>query len=409
MAFANSGDPSINPKEGGFENEEFPKGTYTLTGIEDFFPLDDNELPSFKAVQNDVKAHCHFSTKETLNRQPAWSGSAVDYLQLAKALGADVEDLEPASTTEFLFEIQKRINQVKPSSQIYVRESGWVSTINVLLPPTGFYRIFFDYGKSLDGTEPITFQEKKNYIDPDHPLSVVRFIFRIVSDVDGDETYAGTPVIVDVQDPFEGVFKNMPSWKRAKNGGMLIGQKRLMTFLNIFWPEVEDYQWITDPEKSIYGIDEAQNPIEVIVNKASESAAQAMTRLEVTEKGFIKMDLQDLSPCKSQSPVSVKPKVQVTPPWEDEPKQTQIHLGLIKAVNDLAFEDIGGPAIVQQTGNPYALTAEGVKWCKKVLAPACENLGIPRSFSKLTRAQAKQLEAVLVADHSDESDEQGDF
>lgn len=391
MSFANSGDDKINPKEGNFD--EFPAGVYTMIGIEDYFSKDDEDLPIFKPFDNGLRAHCHIKTKETLSQPPAWSGEAKDYLRLAQVLGADIEGLEAKADTKFLQQIQKRINAVNFETQFYAQSNGWVSRINALLPPNGFYKVRFVKAFSLDNSDPITFQEKENFFEPDNPNHVVRFMFEIISDVEDGLDYAGTTFVIEVHNPFDGVFNNLPSWKHAKNGGMLVGQRRLMTFLNIFWPDVEDYQWIVDPERSEYGINEAENPIHVIADKASQSDKLAITRVEVNDKGWFKMDLCDLSPCKSGVPVNVKPKTQEKPPWNEDNEPVKIHLTLIKVINDHAFGDIGENAINSTDGNPYNLTTKGGVWCKENVAPLWDKLGFdePRRFDRLSKEQAKQL------------------
>lgn len=402
MAFANSGDPNINPKESEFD-DQFPAGTYTMVGIEDFFSLDDNELPIFKPVQNEVRAHCHLKLKEKVSGKPAWSGTAQDYARLAEALGADISDLKVRSDTEFLLEIQQRVNDSGGTSGVYVGVNGWVKKINKMLPPTGTYRVQFAGAFCLDGGDIIRFQNRDT---PFGTRSVVRFAFEIVGDVDDDRTYAGERFTIEVTDPFDGVFNGLPAWRHAKNGGMLVGQRRLLTFLQIFWPEVEDYNWINDPEDSEFGINEAENPIHVIVQKALESDAQAIVRIETNEKGFIKADLQDLSPTRSKVPTTAKPK--------QKPNVQVKHLTLIKTINDLSAKELDGQkAIESTTENPYNLTPEGKAWCKKHVVPVWDQLGFgsKRSFDILSLEQAKQLVENLLLVHgpAEQEEDEDDF
>jgi hypothetical protein len=384
MAFANSGDPSINPKEGGFE--DFEAGVYTIYGIEDYFSKDESELPVFKVVQNELKAHCHFTTNGT--QFPAWSGTKDEYVRLAKALGAKVDDLQVEATTEFLLQIQKRINAAHAETEVYVGTNGWVKKINALLPLTGFYRVTFKDAFSLDKTVPVKFQDQTSTFNgKEITQGVVWFQFEIISDVEDGTDHAGDTFLVRVFDPFDGVFNNNPAWKHAKNGGMLNGQRRLMAFLNIFWPDVEDYTWEVNPQRSDYGVNEAENPLAVIVAKAKESGRQAMTRIETNEKGFVKMELMDLAPCKSSVPTTAKPAATTK----------KVHMNIIKTINEHAFPVIGENALISSTDDPYAFSAKGLGWCKENVAPIWDVIELPktetgkRDFSILTSEQAAKL------------------
>lgn len=391
MSFANSGDPKIDPREEGFES--LPAGTYTMTGIADYFSKDELGLPTFKPVDNGLKAHCHFSIEEGNSSLPAWSGTKEDYYNLAKALGANVEGLVVEPTTEYLGKIQSRIDDARVSSKCKVGEKGWVKQISALLPPSGFYRLAFRNAFSLDKTEPLTFQDAPNKFNPEKPNNIIRLQFEIVSDIEGDTSYAGNTFLVNLFNPFEGVFNGVPAWQKAKNGGMLNAQRRLMTFMNIFWPDVEDYKWVADPEESIYGVDEAANPIVVIVDKARASGKQALCQLELTESGYIKMDLLDLKPAKGAPLGGVTLKAVPTAPT------VKMHMNLIATINDLAYPEIESKVFEATPENPYHLSEKGAGWCKTNIAPIwdAQGLGQPRNFGVLTSQQASALVDAIQA------------
>lgn len=393
MPFANSGDPNVAAKNDDFG--EFPDGTYTMVGIEDYFTKDDLDYPTFKPINNELKCHCHFKVEE-LKEFPAWSGTANDYYRLAKALGANVEGLKVESTTHFLLEIEKRINAQPRSTSIYVGKKGWVKKINALLPPTGFYRVQFVKAFSLDGSDIISFQpETRTYKDGTRTNYTVRFQFKIVADQDGGTDYAGNTFIVNVFDPFDGVADNNPSWKHAKNGGMLKDQRRMMTFYNIFWPDAEQYRWVQDPEQSEFGIDEAANPIHVIVKNAEKSNRLAMTRIETNPQGFIKMDLTDLAPCQGAALTGAQP---VSAPAATT-SVSKAMSSLMAYINDEAYPSIQTAVFDPTSENPYALSGKGAEWCKKFVLPLWSELkfGERRNFSLLTDEQAEVLLKTLKA------------
>lgn len=389
MPFANSGDASIDPREGGFETLE--KGEYTLTGIKDYFSKDEEELPIFKPYDNGLRAMCHFSLEQDTASLPAWSGTKEDFYKLAKNLGANVDGLVVENTSHFLLEIQKRINSTNVTSPIYVGDKGWVRKVVAMLPPDGLYKLRFEGAMSLDGSEPISFQTN-SYTFNGHLVSeeVLKLLFLVESDISGNQEYKDTPVWVNLVNPFDGVFDNQPAWLRAQNGGMLISQRRMMAFLNCFWDGVENYIWQTDPEKSDYGINEAENPIVVIVEKAKQNGSFAAARLEVNSKGFIKTDLAEFSPI-GGVPTTVRPVV--------EADVSEEHKKLIATIEDLASAEIFPNKVFDpKPTNPYSFTSLGGTWCKNNVAPIWDKLGLgeTRNFMVLTDKQASMLATKLV-------------
>lgn len=406
MAFANSGDPNIAAKSEDFG--EFPKGNYTVNGIEDFFTVDDQGFPVFKPSKTGkLISNCHLRVDENVARFPAWSGTAEDYYKLATAMGANLEGLKVESTTHFLMEIDKRVNSHPREMGMTVGSNGWVSFVPALQPTTGMYRLAFKDAYSLDKTTPISFQKKDNPFDAQHPLSIVRFQFEIVSDVEGDTEFAGRTFMVDVNDPFDGVSEGLPAWKRALNGGMLSAQRRLLTFMGIYWPDAEDYKWVADPEQSEYGIDETRNPIVVIVDKAKQSNRLAMARLERTPKGYLKTDLAEFAPVRGSAVSGVQPaQPAVTtdeqPPWKTETTGiSAAHKKLMALINDEAYPSIHTHVFDPASENPYALTEKGSEWCKKNVLPVWDELklGTKHNFSILTDEQADILTKTLRAQY----------
>jgi hypothetical protein len=385
MPFANSGDPKLDPREGSFEN--LPAGTYTITGIADYFSKDDLGYPCFIPVGNELQARCHFSITENSSALPAWQGTKESFYNLAKALGANVEGLKVEPTTEYLGKIQARIDGANCSSRCATNDKGWVKKIDALQPPSGFYRITFKNAFSLDKTEPLTFQAMPNSKFEGNN-EVVRLQFEVVSDIEGDTGYAGNNFLVNLYNPFNGVENGEPSFNKAKNMPMYKPERRLRSFLSIFWPDVEDYKWVSDPEDSIYGVDEAANPIVVIVDKARASGKQALCQLELTEQGYTKMDLLDLKPAKGAPLVGVTPKA--APAAEPTVK---MHMNLIKVINDHAYPDINGNVFEATPENPYHLSEKGAGWCKENVAPVWDSLGygMPRNFGVLSSTQASAL------------------
>jgi hypothetical protein len=393
MAFANSGDPNITPKQGDFG--EFPEGSYQMVGIEDYFSTDDSDipLPVFKPVQNELKAHCHFRITVDMAQLPAWSGTVQDYVRLATAFGADLTAIKAEPTTKFLFAIQNSINAVSPNTTIFVNKKGWVQKINALLPPTNIYQLAFINAFSVDKSKPITFQDKEfNFSGRIEVHQIVKFQFEIVSDLQDNDQYVGTRFTINVFNPFDAPKNGAPAFHVHKNGGMLKSERRIRTFANIFWvDDVDGYTWQADPEKSAYGINEVENPVVVITEKAKESGRRAVAKVEIDDRGFFKMDLLDLVPGKS-APVNVKP---LTPPTVTG--NIPVHLTLIKTVNDHAFPDIGENALISGPEGPYGLSSKGGTWCKEHLVPLWDDLKLPvtpegkHDFSLLSREQAAQL------------------
>jgi len=409
MAFAGGGDPTVNPKEGEFAS--LPKGTYYIIGIEDFFSKDTNGMPSFKVVQNDVKAHCHFAVAgegvaEGVNL-PAWSGTKDEYARLLKALGISTDGLVVANTTEFLLEVQRRFNATDISALCYTSGNGWINKINALLPKTGSYQLIFKGARNVDGTDDVLhFQSQANNFGGTQ--QVIKFQFEIRCGVYGETEFSGNQIFVTVVDPFDGVEGDNPKWKAAENGGMLIGQKRMMTFLGIYWPDAADYRWESDPEKSVYGINEAENPIVVIVDKAMKSGRLGLAKVETNEKGFTKLDLNDLTPgpgpATTVAPVAAPAVVPAAAPVVNTPApavgytpKEPVHTKLIALINDNAYSDIGGPAFTPTDTDPYKLSPKGADWCKTNIIPLWDKLGLgeKHAFKVLTAEQASRLTAEI--------------
>lgn len=387
-SFTNPGDPTVDPKESQFSKAE--KGKYIVTGIADIFSCDASGIPVFKPVQNNLKAMAHFVRQDGSPEQPAWSGTAEDFYDLAKAFGADVTDLQPANTSAFLVEILKRAASGSPL-EVYVNGEGWVGPIAVLLPKEGIYRLGFVGGRSVDGSQPLEFKERTRTFTRDNTTNTVTrseltLIFEILSAVDGNTRYAGQRIFLLLENPFDGVGENedgpVPQFRVGKNGGQLVATTRLLKFIEIFWPEgLEGYHWASDPEKSVFGINELENPILVIVEKAKIAKRQAYASISPTSGGFLKTDLLRLMPLSDAPPQPVR---QISRPRLME---------LIGIINEIVSNESMTVAFDAKLGSPFALTKAGKVWCRANIAPLWNKLelGQNRQFESLSEENAARL------------------
>lgn len=281
--FFDNSDPNIKPGD-------FPKcdpGTYAVNGIE--FIKKDGDFPVY-APDNykGLVARLRF-TRVDGGVAPVWSPTPVELVLLVKAFGGDVKKLPKDRTnTQFLVAVEDQIKASNGTTNVKVKEGGWVNWVEKCTPPEGLYKFRIKEIRSLDGTTPVRFQA-------DTYGEQVRIIFLVDGNSNGKPTpYDGFEVPSYFPNPFDGSVAGRPKYKLTQTGGKPTAVVKLERLVGAYCPELFDYDWNSDPLNSDYGINEADNPIAVIADRVVKNGKSVLCQYRPTRTGNMTIDLNTL-------------------------------------------------------------------------------------------------------------------
>jgi hypothetical protein len=377
-----------------------PDGSYEVNGIADFFSLDDRNLPVFVPQGDQIVARFHLSlTPEELKKQadagveitqgPAMSADHQHLLLLARAFGVDVKGLPEGDTTTFLVELQNRINAAGKKQTVKVNGGqGWAKYMTGTNPDTSvMYLWAFSGFASEDKSTPVRFQTvsfpgKKP--GTSYSQSVVYAWFKLVGDMYGRPTpFDGFSLRMKVVNPFEGEVQK-------------IAAERWDRFVKLYCPSTDNWDWIEDPERSVYGVNETANPIVVFEGEAKKAGRKALAQFKTNDHGVPKMDIMDFAP--------FDPPIDLDQRKVEESSQPRELADLVELIDHICAEKTGSKAFEPTAKDANVinlkLTDAGTVWAKENLVPAWDSAKLPlfdsrRVIGKLSGAECGMLEKVL--------------
>lgn len=293
--FLDNSDPEV---EAGGEFPQVPAGNYMVSKIELFEA--ESGFPEFveDGLQRRV-GRLRFISNDGIYQIPA-SFERPMLLLVAHAYGVNIKPLAKIKNeTEFLVKWGEAINKSEKSVLVTVNDSGWVSRVRGAHLPEGYYTWKLVRARSFSGAEPIQF-EANDFSKVDGKEDPARFSLRLFFEVVGDmlghpTPFDGASLSVTLNQPFDGKLDGIPKMRVNPNTSKPVSVRRLEKLIQAFCPEMFEYEWQQDNQLSEYGIDEAANPIVVIVDKAIKNGKTAIGHAGLTKKGNIALDLLTLS------------------------------------------------------------------------------------------------------------------
>lgn len=392
--FIDESDPNAPSQE----FDSFPQGEHDVFGIYDFVFKDDEGVPYYK--ERDGRPYTMVKLALSEGREgPPMSVSAADLALLVAAFAGEaaVSQLpKDRGSVGYLLKAKQLCSLVagqKPpfKQKAYVGQKGYVRNVTgANLPTTMFFRFAIDDWRNLDGTtDPLQFTKNQNYNQEN-----LRVRFRVVGDMAGQATiYDGATVEVLLENPFagsaemttaDGATVVAPRFKKNQNNSQPKSVARIKNLVNVFAPEVNEHEWVSDMTRSPYGTNEAENPIVVIADYIKRQGRVAVGKVKPRQKGAgVVLDLLDF--------VAIEGAV---PSGNPQPVDSRRALkALYATIRDYV------PGVFADDGSQFpAFSDNGVSWAKEKLVPVWDgmNLPQPRRLGDLDEQQATDLLGALL-------------
>lgn len=382
--------PYQNRKVKESDFEPLPDQDYEVDGIDHFFSLDEREYPVFVPQGDQMICRYNLRLADRSKVGPAMSANHNQLVMLVRALGGDVSKLPEGDTTAFLIACQDEANNGAKKQIAKVKGGkGWAKYVTGTNPEADkFYTIQFAKATSVDGSEPVTFQDvtSSSKKGGSYTQSVAYFWFRIAGDMYGKPTvFDGYQFRVYVQNPFEGeVYQSTVNrWDK---------------FVQLFAPDMDSWNWTEDPEQSPYGVNELENPLVVFVGEALKANRLAVAMFKLNEAGFPKMDMADWAQSDATSVIDVDKK------QAEAAKQPWQLAELVELLDEVVMEAVGVKAFEPTPKNSDVInltwTDQGLKWAKENLAKLWDEAKLPlvngkRPIGNLTGGEAALLDNVV--------------
>ncbi len=269
------------------------QGTHEVCGIE--WVKTENQFPVYVPdTYRGVVARVRFIRCDG-GINPIGSFTPGELTLMVKAFGGDPKALPKDRTTSaFLVKVEELIGKATEAGKrttVYVNEKGWVSSVTGATMPEGFYSFQVVNAKSLDGSEPLHFMEgtKKEFKD-----KTIRVTFKVTGNTLGKPTiYDGLTVTTFVSEAWDGDKNGAPSWKLTPNGAKCAAAMKMIRFISAYLPYF-DHEWESDPTRSEYGINELENPIVVVMDKAIKEGRSVPMQYKPNKNGNMVVDLTTL-------------------------------------------------------------------------------------------------------------------
>jgi len=406
----------LQPTSGG-EFEKPKAGNYTVLGIAGFVWTDEeNGDPIFKPSVLDGRMQALLRLKVAEETPSILATLTVpELVVLVTTLGANPAKVLPAEeTTGFLLRVQKvleKITQPRPLKVVVTEKSTpyvkyWSKEFG---PPLGEYHLRVVKIFGHDGQDPIKFSNRWG------DTETARIVYEITGDAWGKPTpFDGFQIYETLYQPFDGTTVDDDGIVRPKpisfpddRPGTPVHAVRLQRLLFHFAKhapgDVEwgDYIWQTDPTESKFGVNEAENPFEVIRHRIADENRSARGVLERTKEGRLKVDLLKfvLAGEDDDDEVDVQ---------GDKGTQSEELQRLVIFIEDTLTPDVAvfEPTPEGQADLNLELTPEGVKWAKENLVETWDLLELPkvggkRQIGSLSPADAHRLYTVLKDGHEE--------
>ena len=388
--------------------DRLPAGRYRAVKVE-VISRDEHGYPIFKpSAWGELRATLAVSVENEPVRQALFSDNRSGLMRLARAFGVDIARLPDGRTTEFLLAIEKAINASGQMVDVVVGSRGWVSYVPAIVLPEGFYKLSVVSVTSLDPDDKVvTFRPYEAW----HNALAVMLRFRIEGVLSSDETlWDGYTFRQPFGNPFAGTAIDENGLRQPRLSARSDGQKsanamRLEKLLAAFWPDGFDYVWVEDPQRSVYRINEVENPIAVIADRIVSGKRIAAAPVKVNEKGYANAVLEMLQPLDTLPQPAIPHSAEAFPALPDvRPSANPFLQGsppIEKAQEELLrlVEKIADKPVFRRLGNEITpvLTDDGIAWAKQQLVPVWDRLDLPqpRRFGDLSYEQCKLLYAEL--------------
>jgi hypothetical protein len=382
-------------KENSFET--FADGDYIVDGIDQYFSLDQSTppYPVFTTQGDQLVARFNLRLADRSKVGPPMSANRNQLIMLVKAFGGDVKGLPEENTTAFLLAVQDRANKgaQKQTANVKAKDNkSYVKYVTGTNPETErMYTWKFLKAVSLDGTEPVRFQEKESNSrnGGKYVSSRVIFLFQLVGDMYGRPTdYDGYVLRLYVTNPFGEVSQKVAErW-----------DKFVSLFCPNMHPDTGNWVWTDDPEKSIYGINEVDNPLLVHVGEALKANRLAVFVYRKNKDGYDDTDILTWVLAEASDVIDRDKKAaeESAQPWQ--------LAELVELLDEVVKEGVGVKAFVgtPKESNTILLdwTPEGLIWAKENLSRLWDEAKLPlfdtkRVIGKLSGGECAVLESVV--------------
>lgn len=403
MAFVDESDPNVAPTE----FDEFPQGEHGVAGIFEFITKDDQDVPMYKERDG------HLYTLVRLRLTDGTAGppmgcSPADLVMLVKAF-AGVEALkmlpEDRGSVPFLLRVKQVANCEAPdqAGKTPIKQTAYVakgftrSVTGANLPVDQLFRFALDSMSNVDWSkDAVSFK----LLEAFHQ-EVVRASLRVVGDMSGAKTmYDGALVQLLIENPFDGAREAttadgrtalLPKFKVNPNKSQPRSVARIRQFINIYCPQIMEYEWVADMTRSRFGTNEVENPIVVIADAALASNRIGIGKLSMPAKKGARpvprLDLLDLVPADGSTPAPVA-----------APAVTTKLVALFDTINDYVHDDYGVDAFLPNT---RTFSESGKTWAVAKMAPVWDELKLPnpRRLAELNEEQSDKLMGALLSEY----------
>jgi hypothetical protein len=396
MAFDDQSDPSVPSQE----FDQYPSGEKEVNGIHSYITKDESGVPYYKERDGRPYVMLKLRIPDGTEGPPMSANPGELALIVAAFAGHEAIKYLPGdrSSTAYLLKVVELANGQAPEQankmpmrrMAYVGKKGFVRNLPGMdLPTDMFFRFIADDIRNLDGkTDPLYFQLHENFHQ-----EVINFRVRVVGDMNNNRTpYDGATVSTLIENPFAGtsvgtdgtgMTLQMPKFKVNTNKSTPKSVLRMKNLVNVFAPEINEYEWITDATRSAYGTNEAENPIVVIADhilRGNKVAVGKVTLSTKSTRNAVRLDLLDFVPADT----GVVPGQLPAPAAKDRANLRALYK---------AIADYQPGAFVEGTGDFPVFSESGKQWAREKMVPIWDELGLPaeHQMKALTETQAQLL------------------
>lgn len=410
---------------------QWDKGEYEVNGIYQFIKTDDGGLPFFEPsplgnLQASVRLRLVKPERQTTAdgtevedyKGPPMSMDVPTFVVFCDKLGANIDKLHPIEPTSgFLLRVQQLLEgnaSTRRKLIVYVNDRGWGTRFTgTFAPPIGEYTMRVADIYPVDGKEPLDF---KDFFGN----QAMKVAFEIVGNRYGHDTpFRGFTISEPFYQPFQPFQAGdvEPELTELEGGDLDTNARRFLRLITYFAPQApdggqwEEYAWETNPAASKFGVNEAQYPMVPVKAMVLEADRAVKGELSTTRQGRPKVDLYSFV-ATDQADVDASggvpegvPEVDVDADKGSQPEEV-FHLvtlieTLARTVSPRVEQGVFHDTPKGARDINLTLTEEGKAWCRKVIVPLWDELGLPpeRQFALLTGDQAEALRAALDAKH----------
>lgn len=389
----------------------FPEGNHDVIGIFDYQTTDEKTgLPYFKESNGRPVTRLWLKLANG-EKGPIMSADASQLALLVVAFAGPeyLPMLEGINriTSEFPLRVKQIVNfqaegQEGKSAKkqiAYVNKAGWVANVSGMKPPLNtLYQFKYLGFRNMDGSTDIPAFQEGNFD------SGIMLQFQIIADMWGKPCpYSGYIESVRVNRAFEGMreipaadgtMRVAPRLRLTDTGARHVAASRIVAFVDAYCPELGEYQWVTDPTKSQFGVNEVENPLPVILALALKGNRKAVGEYDVTTKKNQFLDLASLKSVPDELQPTGLPATQTQSATLSTPaNMTTTNIQKLVRFIDIQCVIKSEASAFTDMANTLALSDAGKNWCATHLSSLWVSLGLPedRKLASLTEEQAGKL------------------